>query len=336
MYTLLWLAVLVGAATAIIWWGSIALETATDRLALHYGLPAIVQGSILTAVGSSFPEIASVVIATLRYGEFELGVAAIVGSALFNVLVIPAVAALVNRETLESNRALVYREAQFYIISVATLLLTFSLAVIYFPSDDGALFGEITRLLALFPLALYGLYIFIQYQEAADYRADLSPPEINVGKQWAALALSLLAILVGVEILVGAAVDLGIYFDTPSFLWGITIIAAATSLPDAIISIRASRSGDSTISLANVFGSNIFDLLVAIPVGVLLAGATPIDFGVAAPLMGFLVVATIIVFAAARTDFALTNREAWLLISVYVLFVGWMLLESTGVTNILL
>lgn len=336
MYTLLWLGVLVCAATGLIWWGSLALETATDRLALYYGLPAIVQGSILTAIGSSFPEVASVVIATLRYGEFELGVAAIVGSALFNVLLIPAVAALVARDTLESNRALVYREAQFYIIAVATLLLTFSLAVIYFPSDDGPLFGEITRLLALFPLALYGLYIFIQYQETVEYQASVTSPKVNVLKQWVALAFALIAILVGVEILVGAAVDLGTYFDTPSFLWGITMIAAATSLPDAIISIRASRSGNSTISLANVFGSNIFDLLVAIPVGVLLAGATPVDFGVAAPLMGFLVAATIIMFATARTDFELTNREAWLLIGVYTLFVGWMLLESTGVTNILL
>ncbi len=335
MLTLAWLIGLAAVATAVVWQGSIYLEGAADRLALYYGLPAIVQGAVIAAVGSSFPELASVVIATLRYGEFELGVAAIVGSAVFNVLVIPALSALGHPDTLTSSRAIVYREAQFYIIAVATLLLTFSLAIIYFPTGEGALFGEITRPLALVPLGLYGLYLFIQYQETADYRPGATP-DVNALRQWGLLAIGLALILVGVELLIRAAVDLGTYFDTPSFLWGITIVAAGTSLPDAIISVRAARSGDSTISLANVFGSNVFDLLVAVPVGVLLAGTTVIDFGVAAPLMGFLVAATIVVFTVARTDFAVTHREAWVLLSVYALFVAWMLLESTGVTAVVL
>ncbi|MFP8954573.1 sodium:calcium antiporter (plasmid) [Natrialbaceae archaeon A-arb3/5] len=336
MLTLAWLAALIGISTALVWQGSLYLEGAADRLALYYGLPAIVQGALIAAAGSSFPELASVVIATLRYGEFELGVAAIVGSAVFNVLVIPALSALAHQDTLESSRALVYREAQFYIISVTVLLLTFSLAVIYYPTGGEGLFGQITRPLALFPLALYGLYLFIQYQESADYTPDTDLPQLNVFRQWGVLAAGLVLILLGVEVLVHAAVELGDYFGTPSFLWGLTVIAAGTSLPDTIISVRAARSGSSTVSLANVFGSNIFDLLVAVPVGVLLAGTTTIDFGVAAPLMAFLVVATILVFTAARTDFEVRSNEGWMLLAVYALFVGWMLLESTGVTSIVL
>ncbi|ELY61644.1 sodium:calcium antiporter [Natronolimnohabitans innermongolicus] len=335
MFVLLWLVALAAVATALVWAGSLSLERSAERLARYYGLPPIVQGAVIAAVGSSFPELSSVVIATVRYGEFELGVAAIVGSAVFNVLVIPALATLFHRDTMESNRAIVYREAQFYIIAVATLLLTFSLAVIYFPTGTG-LFGEVTRPLALFPLGLYGLYLFIQYQESAEFQAAENAGDVHGPKQWALLAVGLAVILVGVEVLVHAAVELGAYFDTPSFLWGLTVIAAGTSLPDTIISVRAAQRGQSSVSLANVFGSNVFDLLVAVPVGVLIAGSTPIDFGVAAPLMGFLVVATIVVFATARTDFALTDREAWLLLAVYAAFVGWMLLESTGVTGVVL
>lgn len=52
--------------------------------------------------------------------------------------------------------------------------------------------------------------------------------------------------------------------------------------------------------------------------------------------MAFLVVATIIVFTAARTAFELTDREGWLLLAVYTAFVGWMPLESTGVTGVVL
>ncbi|SDR00664.1 sodium:calcium antiporter [Natronobacterium texcoconense] len=335
MLALLWLIALAAGATALVWAGSLYLERSAERLALYYGLPPIVQGAVIAAIGSSFPELSSVVIATVRYGEFELGVAAIVGSAVFNVLVIPALSTLYHRDTMEANRAIVYREAQFYIIAVATLLLTFSLAVIYYPTNVG-LFGEVNRPLALFPLGLYGLYLFIQYQESAEYRAAEEQASVDGVREWGILAIGLALILVGVEVLVHAAIELGVYFDTPSFLWGLTVIAAGTSLPDTIISVHAAQSGQSTVSLANVFGSNVFDLLVAVPVGVLIAGPTPVDFGIAAPLMGFLVVATIVVFATARTDFTLTDREAWLLLAVYAAFVGWMLLESTGVTSIVL
>ncbi|WP_252700689.1 sodium:calcium antiporter [Natronosalvus vescus] len=336
MLTVAWLLLVATVATILVWRGSLFLEGAADKLATHYGLPAIVQGAVIAAIGSSFPELASVIIATVRYGEFELGVAAIVGSAIFNILMIPALSTLAHRDVMEATRAIVYREAQFYIIAVATLLLTFSLAVIYVPSGGEELVGTLTRPLALFPLALYGLYIFIQYLETREYQPSTSSVRVNSPRQWGLLIVGLVLILLGVELLVHAAVEFGVYFDTPSFLWGITIIAAGTSLPDAIISVRAARAGDSTVSLANVFGSNIFDLLVAVPVGVLIAGSTAIDFAVAAPLMGFLVVATIVLFATTRTDFALTDREAWLLLVLYALFVAWMILESTGVTQIVL
>ncbi len=87
------------------------------------------------------PELASVLLATLRHGEFELGVGAIVGSAVFNLLVIPGVSVLVGGR-MDTNRDLVYKEALFYMLAVAVLLLTFSLAVIYYPGSENALAGR--------------------------------------------------------------------------------------------------------------------------------------------------------------------------------------------------
>jgi len=80
-------------------------------------------------------------------------------------------------------------------------------------------------------------------------------------------------------------------------------------------------------------GSNIFDLLVAIPAGVLVAGAAPVDFGVAAPLMGFLTMATIVLFAFMRTKLRLTRGEGVILLLLYAVFVGWLVLETVGVTT---
>ena len=88
------------------------------------------------------------------------------------------------------------------------------------------------------------------------------------------------------------------------------------------------------VSLSNVLGSNIFDLLVAVPAGVLVAGATTVDFGVAAPLMGMLTAATVVLFATMRTDLRLDRWEAWLLLGLYGLFLIWVVLESLGYTTL--
>ncbi|MFB6354606.1 MAG: sodium:calcium antiporter, partial [Halobacteriales archaeon] len=80
--------VVIVVTTGFIWLGSGWLEEAAEELSAYYGLPAVVQGSVVVAVGSSFPEFASVVFTALA-GVFDMGVGAIVGSAIFNILVIP-------------------------------------------------------------------------------------------------------------------------------------------------------------------------------------------------------------------------------------------------------
>jgi len=68
----------------------------------------------------------------------------------------------------------------------------------------------------------------------------------------------------------------------------------------------------------------------------LLAGTTEINFAVAAPMMAFLIVATIALFTIARTDFEITDPESWVLLCLYGIFVCWMFLESIGVTSVVL
>ncbi|MFC4989510.1 sodium:calcium antiporter [Saliphagus infecundisoli] len=332
MLSVLALLAVAAVATAVVWVGSSRLEDAAADLAVAYGAPAVVQGAIIAAVGSSMPELASVLVAAGLHGEFELGIGAIVGSAVFNLLVIPAISVLVGGRA-ETSRDLVFKESLFYMLAVATLLLTFSLSVIYYPTD-GALSGNVTRPLALVPLALYGLYLYTQYLEISEggMTRDAS---IALGRTWLRFGGGLVLIVIGVEGLVRAAIGLGDAFGTPAFLWGMTVVAAGSSVPDAFVSIVAAREGRPTVSLANVLGSNVFDLLVAIPVGVLVAGSFPIAFPNVVPMMAFLVGATIAFFVIARTEMALSRREAWLLLVLYACFVVWLVVESVGLTGVL-
>ncbi len=324
-------------STAVVWKGSAWLEDSSEKLSVHYELPPLVQGAVVLAVGSSFPELSTAVLATLLHGEFELGVAAIVGSALFNVLMIPALSKLWSEEKLVSTRDLVYKEIQFYLISIAALLLMFAFAAIYNPVGNagGPIAGKVTRGLVLFPLALYGFYVFLQYQDTMEHEADEPPGTMSVPWQFGILFSGFAVILVGVEGLVRSAIGFGEVFGTPSFLWGITVVAAGTSVPDAFVSVRAARSGNAITSVANVLGSNVFDLLVCIPAGVLVAGSAIVNFSVSAPMMGVLTLATLIVFIVMRSQMVLTTSEAWGLIVIYLIFVLWISFETFGAVNLL-
>jgi cation:H+ antiporter len=326
-------------ATGLTWKGSDALEGAARRLAARYELPAIVQGSLVVAVGSSFPELSTTVASSAIHGEFELGMASIVGSAIFNILVIPGLSGMVSRD-LRYDIRVVYRDAQFYLTSVAVLLLAFSFALIYAPAPDAALTGTMTRPIALVPLGLYALYLFLQHQEwRGEGRAMVALEGTEVSgsawKDWGILVLGLALVLAGVEGLLRTAIWLGDTLGTPSFLWGATVVAAATSIPDALISVRGARRGEGDVSIGNVLGSNIFDLLVAVPAGVLVAGAAEVDFAVAAPLMAFLTFGTIVLFAQMRTRLQLSRGESTLLLALYALFVAWLVLETLEVVDLL-
>ena len=318
---------LAAVAVVVIYVGSTYFERAAERLSRHYGLPVAVHGAVVVAVGSSFPELSSVVISTVVHGEFSLGVGAIVGSAIFNLLVIPAASALTS-EDLEATRDIVHKDAQFYIISVLVLFIVFALGATYVPGGTNSA-AILTRPLVVLPLATYGVYVFLHQQDASEYEAK-EVQNVDQRREWSILTVALVVITVGVEGIVRSALSLGRIFDTPTFLWGLTVIAAGTSLPDAFVSINAARNNDDVTSLTNVLGSNTFNLLVAIPVGVLLAGTATIDFLVAIPTMGFLAFATLVFVVFTRTDLELSNLEAVAFLALYVLFLLWMGLESVG------
>jgi len=331
--SILWLSFLAIISTVVIWKGSELLEQSSHKIAAYYGLPAVVQGAVIVAIGSSFPELASVVLGVLVHGTFDLGVGVIVGSAIFNILVIPGLSAL-RRSPLQVSRDVVYKEGQFYMLAIAILLLTFSFGVIYNTDGSGST-SVIGRPLALIPIGMYVLYIFIQYQDVSDYKSPIKPPTMSIAPEWIKLAVGMVLIVVAVEGLIRAALGFGDMFDSPEFFWGLTIVAAGTSFPDAFVSIRAAGGGHGEVSVANVLGSNTFDLLVALPVGVLLIGQTTVDYSLAVPMMGVLTVATVALFTAMRTDLAITRNEGLFLLGCYGVFVIWILIETAGYVNLL-
>ena len=107
-------------ATVTTWYASEILAKGTEGLGSRYNISSSVKGATLDAVGSSFPEFCTVVFAIIA-GSFEAGLGAIIGSALFNILIIPALCVIVSKD-MKINKEVVYRDGFIYITTIVLLI----------------------------------------------------------------------------------------------------------------------------------------------------------------------------------------------------------------------
>lgn len=326
-------------SSVAVWVGSFWLESSSEDLSNHYEVPYIVKGAIITAFGSSFPEVSSVVIATLLHGEFNLGIGSVVGSAIFNILVIPAIITLFSENRINVSRKIADKEAKFYMVSVSAIIIVICLAVIYEPIESTQILdARVSPYFAVLPVILYFVYVFDQWQEVRDndpIDAEEFDVEINVLKKWGLLVISLLVIGVGIEALVRSVLFFGEITGIPSFVMGAVIIAGVTSVPDTIVSFKQARNGQAEASLANVFGSNTFDLLIAVPAGIILAGGAVVNFSASIILLSVLVGVTVVVFITIRANLDIKEYQAVILLIIYALFVIWIILEGLSVVSVI-
>lgn len=318
--------------TALVWAGSEWLESSSVGISDYYNIPPIVRGSVITAFGSSFPEFSSIMIATLIHGELELGISIVIGSAIFNVLVIPGLAGIKSDGGLNVDREMVSREVGLYALVVLMTIVFFYLSnYISNNSLDISSNTVLSSELAVVLVLSYGLYILYQWKTTQDKESEAEVSEsFSIYKSWGKILVSLVLIGVGVEALVRAVIDLGTVLDTPSFFWGLIIVAGSSSLPDAFVSIKQADDDNDSASVANVMGSNIFDLLVVLGTGVLLSSGVSVNLLAITPILAFLLISTLVVMAFIRTGDTVSDKESYALLIIYSLFIVWTLLEAFG------
>jgi K+-dependent Na+/Ca+ exchanger-like protein len=323
-----------------------------DQISKKWKLPSNVAGASLMAMGSSAPELAIALFALfLGQGEHsDVGIGTIVGSAVFNVLVITGVSAIARPARITWR--VVVRDCVVYVASIALLLIAFA---------D----GTIMWLEAVAFLGLYGAYIFILFQWEAfapDEEAEMVEiVEIELkhaeghGKHRLAVyhvvdsvlqkGIGLLmgdprrayvrAFLVSIVFIAGIswllvehAVNFAQAIGIPPIIVALTVLAAGTSAPDLISSVIVSRQGRGEMAVANAVGSNIFDILVGLGLPWLLAiifrGAT-VHVGTENLWLSTVILlgTVILLFIFLSTERLLSRKEGWTLLAVYVAYVLW-------------
>ena len=313
------------------WKGANVIESTTSKISDHFGVSQAIQGGLIVAAATSFPELAIILISVLVLGDFGVGAGALIGTAVFNILVIPAAVSITSGDT-TTTQGIVYRDAIFYMVAVLALFGVIAIGVL---GTDGRELARITPQMGVGLLVLYGVYVIL-LAGGKSGASDLKRAEsTNLPKQAGLFAAGLVVVLVGVESMVTMTVQIADALDAPSFLVSVTVLSALSSFPDLLVGVKMGEAGDKRAAIANVFGTNTFNLVAALPIGVILAGGVSIGFLTSVPLLLFLFYTTLVVVVMAATDFEITTEEGYVFLAMYLAFLGWMTAEALGVTTLL-
>lgn len=218
-------------------------------LATKLGISQIVIGLTIVAIGTSMPEFFVSIVSAIK-GTPDLAVGNIVGSNIFNVLLIVGVAATVAPIAIQ--RATVRRDIPIAI--VASIMLTFMML------DD-----NISRIDALILFAAFIAFIWITLRNSKNDANEKDASTEKVIPTWKSvlfIIFGLVGLVLGSNIFVDNASSLAHGWGISDAIIGLTIVAGGTSLPELATSAVAARKGDSGIAIGNVLGSNVFNILM--------------------------------------------------------------------------
>lgn len=227
------------------------VEGASD-IARKLGIPSIVIGLTIVALGTSLPELAVSVTAALK-GSNDIALGNVTGSNIMNLLVVVGLAAVIRPMAVKRS---VLRRDYAMACLMALLMLAGAADIFWNP--------ERASISALDGAVLLGVTAGYMYRLIRTAVRDRVAEQFGITRP---LPVSLLlciggaaAIIGGGQMVVNSATDLAYRFGMSETLVGLTIVAVGTSLPELVTSVVAAKKGESEIALGNVLGSNILNI----------------------------------------------------------------------------
>ncbi len=237
--------------------GADFLVVGSASIAKKYNISDIVIGLTIVSMGTSMPELIVNIIAS-SVDSSDIAIGNVVGSNISNILLILGVAALIYPLTIKNST--VYSEIPYSII--ALLLVAVSANVAFF--GEAKMF-EISRIDGVLLMLFFALFMGYIIKLAKEGRTDLveeAPSELlSMQKAIVFVLLGILGLFFGGKWVVDGAVHIAAQFGLSEKLIGLTVVAIGTSLPELVTSAVAATKKNTDIAIANVVGSNIFNLL---------------------------------------------------------------------------
>lgn len=246
---------------ALLIWGADMLVDGASKLALRLRISELVIGLVIVAYGTSMPEFVVSLSASLK-GASDIAIANVVGSNIFNLLFILGIAGIIF--PMAVNKSIIQVDLPTSVLG-ALILLGAGLLAPMASSPLAISWGE--GLLMLIVFIIYMSYVVIMaMKDRKQNTATDEAKHINVFWAIILILVGLLCLVFGGNLLVDNAIKLARIWGMSEKFIGITIVAMGTSLPELATSVVAAIKKKNDIAIANVVGSNIFNILFIIPI----------------------------------------------------------------------
>lgn len=299
-----------------------------SNIAKKFNISPLIIGLTIVAFGTSLPE-ASVSISASLAGSNQLCLSNVVGSNIFNLLVVVGACVLFKSMTVDDQ----VLKRDFPITIFATFVLWFMSINMFDKNVPGTI--KTYEGIILFVLFLgYMIYTVI------DAKKNVKPlteeekeanKKINIIKNLVLLIIGLCGIVFGGNLVVDSATKIAISFGVSEAFIGLTIVALGTSLPELVTSLVALGKGSTDIAIGNVIGSNLFNILFILGASTSLSSVT-VEEGLETDII-FLLLVSVVSYIFGLTDKKITRFEGVAMLLCYFGYIVFML-QRAGLINI--
>lgn len=282
----------------------------SSSLARIMKVPSVIIGLTIVAMGTSAPE-ASVSINAALAGSNDIAISNVIGSNLFNGLVVVGVCAFMAG--FKTNPEILKRDMPLNIIVTAILCIMLLDRHI----------NRIEGIILLIGMAVYIAAMVIsalKNRETADECKTLSLP-----KSLIFIIGGLIAVIFGGTLVVDNACLIAKDFGVSENFIGLTIIAIGTSLPELVTSITATRKGDSGLALGNAIGSNLFNILFILGMSATICPLNVLSESIIDCIILF--ASAVILYVFARTKKTMNRWEGIVCVFLYVGYTAYLLIR---------
>lgn len=307
---------------ALVLWGADRLTEGASGLARRMNVPEMVIGLTIVAAGTSAPELFVSFVSALK-GTPDMALGNVVGSNIFNTLLIVGCAAMVA--PMQITKATVKKDMPFTVIATVLLIAA---CMDFWPvaSISGHAISRLDGFLLLAGFAVFMYYTFRMAankpQQASGEKAENTGEAMNVWKGVLFVVIGLACLIFGSNLFVDSATNVARQLNISEGVIGLTIVAGGTSLPELATSVVAARKGQSAIAIGNVIGSNVFNILLILG---LTATICPMQIdGITLVDLLVMLASVLMVWGFSYTKYTVARWEGAVLVLMFLGYMAWL------------
>lgn len=276
-------------------------------------IPTIIVGLTIVAFGTSAPE-AAVSITSSLAGNNAMAVSNVIGSNLFNILMVIGLSALLGELLMEKD---VLNQDLPFLVAITVLFAVF----IFIGWNISTIEGIILLII------LIGYIIFLIRKSKKSSESNIvEEAKLSLPKSVIFIIIGIAGIIIGGDLVVDSASNIALAFGMSETLVGLTIVAIGTSLPELVTSLTALKKGENQLVIGNVIGSNIFNILFVLGASSAIS-AIPLDSSMLIDVL-FMVFVTVICFIFGKTQDKFDKREGAILVILFILYMAFAILRN--------